>query len=249
MSTGLTFGNRIINLDEVTSTNSYAQKLAVETNLIEGLVVLAKNQTAGKGQRGNTWQVEPGKNLTFSLLLTPNIAVNEQFMLSKAIALGLFDFLTALNLKSVAIKWPNDILVNNKKIAGILIENTLKANKISTSIVGVGLNVNQQAFSSNLNATSLQNELNINFDIETLFNDLLICLEKRYLMLRALQYQKINTDYLANLLGYNTELNYKVGENPCKGIIRGVNPLGLLQLEINGKIIEFDLKEVSLIGF
>lgn len=248
MSEGLTFGNRIIKLDEVASTNSYAHNLAVETNLIEGLIVLAKNQTEGKGQRGNIWQVEPGKNLTFSLVLKPNLAVNEQFMLSKVVALGIADFLTSLNLEQVNIKWPNDIWVNNKKIAGILIENTLKSNKISTSIVGVGLNVNQQVFNSNLNATSLQNELCINFDIETLLNDLLICLEKRYLMLRALQYQKINTDYLANLLGYNTELKYKVGENLCKGIIRGVNPLGLLQLDINGKLTEFNLKEVSLAG-
>jgi hypothetical protein len=68
-------------------------------------------------------------------------------------------------------------------------------------------------------------------------------------MLRALQYQKINTDYLTNLLGYNTELNYKIGHNQCKGIIRGVNPLGLLQLEIDGQPNEFDLKEVSLVGF
>ncbi|TXB65471.1 biotin--[acetyl-CoA-carboxylase] ligase [Vicingus serpentipes] len=248
MSEGLTFGYRIIKLDEVASTNSYAHNLAVETNLIEGLVVLAKNQTEGKGQRGNIWQVESGKNLTFSLVLKPNLAVSEQFMLSKVVALGIADFLASLNLEQVNIKWPNDIWVNNKKIAGILIENTLKSNKISTSIVGVGLNVNQQVFNSNLNATSLQNELSINFDIEILLNDLLICLEKRYLMLRALQYQKINTDYLNNLLGYNTELNYKIGENHCKGIIRGVNPLGLLQLEIEGQLNEFDLKEVSLIG-
>lgn len=248
MSSGLTFGNRIINLDEVASTNSYIQELATETKLIEGLVVVAKNQTEGRGQRGNTWQVEPDKNLTFSLVLKPNLAVNEQFMLSKAIALGLFDFLTALKLKNVAIKWPNDVLVNNKKIAGILIENTLKQNKIDSAIVGIGLNINQQVFSPNINATSLQNELNINFDIDNLLNDLLACLEKRYLMLRALQYLKINTDYLNNLLGYNTELNYKIGDNQCKGIIRGVNPLGLLQLEINGKITEFDLKEVILVG-
>jgi BirA family biotin operon repressor/biotin-[acetyl-CoA-carboxylase] ligase len=249
MNGGLTFGNEILVLDEVTSTNLYVQDLATNKNLIEGYVVRAKTQTSGKGQRGNVWETEPHKNLTFSLVLKPNLAVNEQFMLSKVVALGIADFLTSLNLEQVKIKWPNDIWVNNKKVAGILIENTLKTNKISTSIVGVGLNVNQQEFSPNLNATSLQNELNINFDIEALLNDLLICLEKRYLMLRALQYQKINTDYLTNLLGYNTELNYKIGHNQCKGIIRGVNPLGLLQLEIDGQPNEFDLKEVSLVGF
>tara|TARA_R110001592_G_scaffold140281_5_gene361186 strand:+ start:3424 stop:4173 length:750 start_codon:yes stop_codon:yes gene_type:complete len=249
MNGGLTFGNEIFVLDEVTSTNSYVQDLVTKTKLIEGYVVRAKTQTNGKGQRGNVWETEPHKNLTFSLVLKPNLAVSEQFMLSKVIALGIADFLQSLNLEQVKIKWPNDIWVNNKKVAGILIENTLKTNKITTSVVGVGLNVNQHVFSSNLNATSLQNELNINFDIEALLNDLLVCLEKRYLMLRALQYQRINTDYLSNLLGYNIELNYKVGRNPCKGIIRGVNPLGLLQLEVNEQLNEFDLKEVSLIDF
>jgi BirA family biotin operon repressor/biotin-[acetyl-CoA-carboxylase] ligase len=249
MDGGLTFGNEILVLGEVTSTNSYVQDLATTTNLIEGYVVRAKNQTKGKGQRGNAWETEPHKNLTFSLVLKPNLVVNEQFMLSKVVALGIADFLTSLNLEQVKIKWPNDIWVNNKKVAGILIENTLKTSRITTSVVGVGLNVNQQKFSPNINATSLQNELNINFDVEATLNDLLICLEKRYLMLRALQYQKINADYFSNLLGYNTELNYRIGENLCKGIIRGVNPLGLLQLEINGQLNELDLKEVSLVKF
>ncbi|MCB9364630.1 MAG: biotin--[acetyl-CoA-carboxylase] ligase [Flavobacteriales bacterium] len=249
MNGSLSFGNEILVLDEVTSTNLYVQKLAIDTNLIEGYVVRAKVQTNGKGQRGNVWITEPYKNLTFSLVLKPNLAVSEQFMLSKVVALGIADFLASLSLTEVNIKWPNDIWVNNKKVAGILIENTLKTNKISVSVVGIGLNVNQLEFGENLNATSLQNELNINFDIEALLNDLLICLEKRYLMLRALQYQKINTDYLANLLGYNTELNYKVGGKQYKGIVKGVSSLGLLQLEIEGKLNEFDLKEVSLVKF
>ena len=87
MNGGLTFGNEILVLDEVSSTNLYVQDLATKTNLIEGYVIRAKTQTSGKGQRGNVWETEPHKNLTFSLVLKPNLLVNEQFMLSKVIAL------------------------------------------------------------------------------------------------------------------------------------------------------------------
>lgn len=249
MSNCITFGNQFIILDEVPSTNSYLYDLNTALQLFEGLVVRAKSQTQGKGQRGNLWVAEPNKNLTFSLLLKPNLNIPDQFMLSKVIALGLHDFLLSLNLKDVSIKWPNDIWVGKNKIAGILIENTLKNNKINTAIVGVGLNVNQIHFNESLNATSLQKELNITIDVDTILNELLAFLEKRYLMLKALNYQKINADYLSNLLGYNTELNYIVYNIQQKGIIRGVNSLGLLQLEIDGDLKEFDLKELRLVNF
>ena len=129
-------------------------------NEIEGLVVFSENQTDGKGQRGNSWITERGKNLTFSLFLKPSILISTQFVLSKIVSLSIVDFLMEMGVKDVKIKWPNDIYCGDKKIAGILIENTISEGKINNCIVGIGLNVNQVNFDSSIqNATSLKLEL------------------------------------------------------------------------------------------
>ena len=140
----LFIGNNIISLEEVDSTNRYLKDyLLKDNNTIEGLVVVATNQHSGRGQKGNTWQSEQGKNLTFSIFIKPNIQVQAQFLISKAISLGIVDFLNDVGLSELKIKWPNDIFCKDKKIARILIENTLKGNNVSNSIIGIGLNVNQ----------------------------------------------------------------------------------------------------------
>ncbi len=247
MDAALIFGNEWITLNEVGSTNTFTQELASSKKLMEGLVVWAKAQTSGRGQRGNTWQAEPYKNLTFSLVLTPNLLIEEQFMLSKVIALGIYDFLSFLKIENVQIKWPNDILVNGKKIAGILIENTLKQNKIGTSIVGIGLNVNQSTFPNEIKATSLKNELGVEPEIKEVLSNLLIHLEKRYLQLRAHHFKQLNEDYLAHLFGYQKPMLYQRGEQQKEGIIVGISTLGKLQLQLNGVVEEFGMKEISLI--
>ena len=242
MKQGFTFGNELIRLDEVDSTNTFLQELGITRNLLEGLVVVAKKQTKGRGQRGNSWETDADKNLTFSLLLKPNLVVSEQFLLSKAMALGIYDFLTTLKIKNVQVKWPNDVMVNGQKIAGILIENTLKQHKIATAIVGIGLNV-----SSEVNGTSLMNELGSDFDVDETLHHLLIYLEKRYMQLRALNYNEINTDYLNHLLGYQIALNYQIEDQVKKGTIMGISPEGKLRLEIGGVVEEFGMKELRLI--
>ncbi len=247
MENTLILGNRIVKLDETASTNNYLQEMMVNTPCFEGLMVVAKNQLQGKGQRGNTWESENGKNLTFSFLLKPNVLVEEQFVLSQVVSLGIYDFLAKMGFEQVAVKWPNDIYVDGKKIAGILIENTLNANKISTCIVGIGLNVNQIQFSPNINATSLAILTDKEFDLEQLLNDLLKCIEYRYLQLKAGKSTQLKLDYLNVLLGYQKPLHYLVNNQQVTGIIRGVSAIGKLQIEINAQVKEFDLKEISLV--
>ena len=248
MENALILGNRIVKLDETTSTNVFLQEMLVNSTCFEGLVVLTKNQIQGKGQRGNTWESENGKNLTFSVLLKPNVLIEEQFVLSQVVSLGIYDFLAKLGFEQVAIKWPNDIYVDGKKIAGILIENTLSANKIANCIVGIGLNVNQIQFSPSINATSLAILTDKEFDLEQLLNDLLKHIEYRYLQLKAGKNKKLKLDYLNVLLGYQKPLHYLVNNQRVTGIIRGVSAIGKLQVEINSQIKEFDLKEISLIS-
>lgn len=133
-------------LEEVDSTNSYVAVHAAE--LEDMTMVIADSQTAGRGQRGNSWESERGKNLTFTLLYKPQgIAPREQFAISEATALAVADFLSEIGITAL-VKWPNDIYVDNRKISGILIEHALMGREILHSRIGVGLNVNQSEFRS-----------------------------------------------------------------------------------------------------
>ncbi len=250
MNKRLFIGNQIIKLEEVDSTNNYLQELIFNSEKeIEGLVVISENQYAGKGQRGNFWESNKGENLTFSILFKPNLFVQQQFFISKIISLSIVDFLNNLGLINVTIKWPNDIYCSDKKIAGILIENSLKQNKISHSIVGIGLNVNQREFNSKLvNPTSIHNELaSEKYDLTELLHELLFFVERRYLLLISGKIEAINSDYLLHLYGINEERNFKIKGVMVNAKITGITSIGKLQLKIEDKEKEFDLKDVEFI--
>lgn len=248
MYQSLFIGNKIIKLDEVDSTNNFLQQLLSNNkNEIEGLVVVAANQFSGKGLGGNVWKSEKDKNLTFSVLLKPNGFIQNQFLISKVVSLGVLDFLNNLGLEKVKIKWPNDIYVADKKIAGILIENSVRNNKIYHSIVGVGLNVNQINFTSYINSpTSIFNEMGkLCLPLNETLNQLLFFIEKRYLLFKADKIELINKEYIENLYWLNELRNFKTKNNSFQGTIIGVNSIGKLQLEVGNSIKEFDLKEIE----
>lgn len=143
----------MILLDSTPSTNTAAKQLLADQPIAHGTVVYTHSQTAGRGQRGNSWEAAPGLNVTMSLILRPTgVAPAEQFYISEAVALGVADVVETLLADSpheeVAVKWPNDIYVGNRKIAGILIENSLTGSVIDWSVAGIGLNVNQREFTS-----------------------------------------------------------------------------------------------------
>jgi BirA family biotin operon repressor/biotin-[acetyl-CoA-carboxylase] ligase len=170
----------IITLDEARSTNTVLAEMCDATH---GTVVTARAQTAGRGQRGNTWESEPGKNLTFSLMLRPrNIAARRQFELSMAVSLGIVEALDKyLDASRLTIKWPNDIYYDNLKLAGILIENSLSAGGIDRSIVGVGLNVNQTRFVSDApNPVSLSGICGHEFDLDTVLTEVCTSILERF---------------------------------------------------------------------
>ncbi len=137
-----------IYLDAIDSTNTYLSTIASQCE--HGTVVVAREQFAGRGQRGNTWESEPGRNLTFSILLRPEtIDAKRQFAVSEIVSVAIVNVLRQfIKDRKVSIKWPNDIYVDDMKISGILIENSLMGNRIDHSIVGIGLNVNQMKFFS-----------------------------------------------------------------------------------------------------
>lgn len=244
----LFLGNHTIALKEVTSTNDFAAELIKNQHALitDGTVVFAENQTNGKGQRGSVWLSQPNENLTFSVVLKPSLLVDEQFLLSKIVALGIFDFLTNRGIKNVAIKWPNDIYVNNKKIAGMLLENILRNSKIEYCIAGIGLNVNQVEFPKDLShAISLQQITNQPYDLASLLKEVLFFIEKRYMQLKSGKLTVLNQDYLKQMLGYQKENSFIIHQQKVSGKIVGVDKSGRLQVAINQHIQSFDLKTIQ----
>lgn len=249
-------GRNSIWLENISSTNSFLSDLTAKGMSPEGTVVIASFQQQGRGQRGTTWQSERGKNLTLSILLKPTfIKADEQFALNKAISLGVMDFIAehiarAENEsgKKVKIKWPNDIYIGNKKVAGILIENSVIRDCLIQSVVGIGINVNQEEFPPDIpNATSLKNETGKEIILLTAFEQLAFCIEKRYLQLRSCL-KEIDADYLRNLYRFNEWSDYRFMKEKINARISGISVHGKLLLKKrNSGIIECDFKEVEFI--
>lgn len=246
----LFIGQNRIFLNETESTNSYAINLLKNVNLVEGTVIYAEKQSAGKGQRGNVWHAHPSMNLTLSLVIKPGfLSIGKSFYLSKITALAIYDLLTELLDNSqydIKIKWPNDMLVNSKKVAGILIENGFKEQNIIYSIVGIGLNVNQTFFQYLPLATSLNILTAKNFSLDVVMNRLFVYFEKWYLCLREQKYKEINATYLKNVYGLNTICSFEQDGKTFKALVKDINENGFLVLEDEEKQIkQFDIKGIK----
>jgi BirA family transcriptional regulator, biotin operon repressor / biotin---[acetyl-CoA-carboxylase] ligase len=221
---------------------------------VEGLVISADEQTAGKGQRGTQWQASPGLNVTASILLRPTfLSVREQFKLSVASALATLMAIQKLApSENVKIKWPNDLLINGKKVAGILIENHLKGQQIAWTAVGIGINVNQREFPGseayNLSPSSLSIVLGADQDLIRCLNTLLKSMDAMYLRLRAGQFPTLLSEYYAALEGYQEERSYRQPDGQTfLGTIKGVDEAGRLKVLVDNQLQIFDLKEISLL--
>ena len=245
----LYIGKNIVELDVVDSTNNYASDLVTKNNALEGTVVVAHYQGSGKGQRGNVWTSEPGKNLTFSLVLKPKkVSPSEAFVISKIVSLAICKYLDTVVEEDVFIKWPNDIYVGQKKICGILIENQFKGKKFESSIIGIGLNVNQSNFQNLPRVTSLILELQIELELRPVLDDLLKSIEICYLRFQREGVSMIHEEYLANLLFIDEMRRYKTLKEQITGKIVNVLSNGKLELETKeGQLLHFDIKELEFV--
>ncbi len=241
-------GHSLVFMPECHSTNDEASRMIESSNtVLEGTVVITNNQTSGRGQRESTWLSESGKNLTFSLLIKPTfIHVKDQFQLNQAFSLGLLDYLKAELIAEMKIKWPNDVMVNDKKVCGILIENHLQGQHIQHSIVGIGLNVNQNSFSIPT-ATSLKLQKGKNFLLEDVLTELLGCLETRYLQLRSGSLDQLNKDYLTALYWRGVRHLFKKAGEIFEGEITGIDSFGKLKINVDGTIEYFEVKEIQFL--
>jgi len=230
------------------STNLVLNNILKEKASNDNIILRAGFQTKGVGQKGNYWESENGKNLLFSLSIgfEKLLAVN-QFYLSAIVSLSIVGLLKEyLPNDNISIKWPNDIYVGKKKIAGILIENSLLGDKIKRSIIGIGINVNQEIFESDApNPVSLSTTTGELFELDILLNEFIIEFEKYYHELEAENFMQIKDEYLCNLYQKDEICNYIIDKKIQEGVIIGVDEFGFLSMEINGQISSFDIKEVK----
>jgi len=239
----------IIKLNAIDSTNSYLKKCIVEKDLESFTVVVAKYQTEGRGQMGMCWESEQGKNLTFSSLVKfSNFEIQQQFYLSMAVALAVLRTVNTYLSIATFVKWPNDILADNDKLAGILIENMLTGNNIKHAIIGIGLNVNQEKFSENLeNVTSLKKLTNINFDKDKLLEEIVESIKYYVAFIERKDFLSLKKLYLTKLYKFQTPSMFEDNSGTVfLGKIITVSESGQLVVELeNEKTRKFNLKEIK----
>jgi BirA family biotin operon repressor/biotin-[acetyl-CoA-carboxylase] ligase len=240
---------KLIKLDAIDSTNDFLKALSSQDQLENFTVVTAENQTKGKGQMGGKWESEAGKNLIMSVLVKDFLFNNEQvFNLSIVVSLAVIEVLKSLNIPNICIKWPNDILSYNKKLAGILIENTIKSDGRIVSVVGIGMNVNQTDYTDLPNASSLAVISGKSFDKEELVI-LIVERIKEKILLWQTSASDFWNDYFNSLFKKGVPMPFKnLNDQNFMGIIQGVSPIGKLQVLLeDDSVVEFDIKEVKML--
>ena len=241
----------IIKLDAIDSTNSYLKKIILEKDISDYTIVTANFQTEGKGQLGYIWESEDSKNLLCSIYKKDlGIKVEDQFVLSMLVSLSIVRTLENLNLPKLFIKWPNDIMSDNKKICGILIENIVKQNSIKESVIGIGLNVNQNTFKNLPNATSIKKIKGVAFNIDKLLNDLVNNIKKQFIDFNQSKIDLIFRQYEDVLYRMNIPSTFKNSEGDVfTGFIKGVNNLGRLKVLLEDNLTKsYSIKDISLMN-
>ncbi|UXP32901.1 biotin--[acetyl-CoA-carboxylase] ligase [Reichenbachiella agarivorans] len=239
-------GKKVLFLPQCHSTNEIAMSLVNNGHAPEGITIITADQTRGKGQRGNVWESEAGKNLTFSFVIKPTfLALSVQFDLHIVVSLAIYQALTPYLGHDLKIKWPNDIYYGKDKIGGILIENTVRGTAIENSIVGIGLNINQQHFQT-IHANSMKNLCQRDLDIDQIAEEILIRVEKNYLQLKTGNH-RLKKQYEQALYQINQLHTYQDKAAVFTGTITGISESGKLIIESQNKTLEYNFKEVTFL--
>tara|TARA_R110002073_G_scaffold14998_1_gene60089 strand:- start:8763 stop:9494 length:732 start_codon:yes stop_codon:yes gene_type:complete len=242
---------KIVKLSAINSTNTFLRDLARASVVDNYTVVVTENQTKGKGQFDNEWISERGKNLTFSMLCRfEDLNILETFYLNCAVSLAIYKVLKQYIPAKLTIKWPNDILSFQKKICGILIENTVSIDKVQYAIIGIGLNVNQQNFPDNVpNASSLRLLTGNHFDKDVLLKKLIVELKIQLALVADQQFQLLKRNYEKVLYRKDEPAMFRNDQNGnFMGKILGITKQGNLIVERDNDTVEtYDLKEIEFI--
>ena len=235
------FTNNIKHFKEVESTNVLALNYIKENDLQSSVIFTADFQNFGRGQQLSKWESDKGDNLLISIALKMDISLENQFNLSVNTSLSISDVLSYYNIENVSVKWPNDIVVKDKKICGILIENKVRGHKITHSVLGIGLNINQTKFKIfNQIATSFKLESNSDFDINKVRDILIEKLRCRFLN----SDEKNREDYLNKLYLKERVAAFKVDGLIQNGIIKSVTTEGYLVVKLENETRNFKMREI-----
>lgn len=238
-----------VHLKQTDSTNAYLQRQHSEAD-IRNWVVSADEQTAGKGMGSNGWESETGQNLTFSVALDMGfLPAERQFLLSEAVALGLYEALCPLiPEEKLHIKWPNDLYYENRKLAGILINSTIKANLMDISIIGIGLNVNQMQFQNwPTHPISLRQITGKEYALQPLLEQVAESIYNKVEILKVSP-TAIENEYLQQLYRYHTWADYEVDGKVLRLFVTGIDAFGRLMLvDEDNKEYCFDIKEIKFL--
>jgi BirA family biotin operon repressor/biotin-[acetyl-CoA-carboxylase] ligase len=240
----------IIKLDATDSTNAYLKNAMLSEVLDDYTVVTARTQLKGRGQPGSTWQSETGKNLTFSLLKRfDGFPAREQFLLNMATSLAVVEALSTWQVPDITIKWPNDILSGNTKVCGILIENMVNSSQIQSSVIGIGLNVNQLVFRDLPNASSLKLLLGRTLPLDEVLTGILHRLHTWLQQIEGERIADLREPYEMRLFRKDKPSTFMSANGETfMGFIRGISETGKLMTELeDAHLREFDLKEIQLL--
>ncbi len=241
---------RIVKLNAIDSTNSYLRQLSAKEVVEDFTVVLANYQTHGRGQMGTQWSSQESKNLISSVFVdTSFVKIEHNFYISIVVSLSIFRMLENLYIKKLKVKWPNDIMAGNKKIAGILIENVIKQNHLQASIIGIGLNINQTTFNDLPNASSLRLITGKVFNLDEILQAILKQLNRYFTLLKEGHMSLLKNEYEKCLFRNNKPSTFLNAEGQMfSGIIIGITDSGNLKVKMEDEIImEFDLKSIRIL--
>ena len=239
---------RLIKLDAIGSTNDFLKNLSTDEIVENFTVVTAENQTNGKGQMGAVWNSEIGKNVIMSVLVRDAVKASDIFNLNIAVAISIVNALENFDIPDLSIKWPNDILSGNTKIGGILIENSFKENRGIVSVIGIGINVNQNSFENLPKASSLKLICKVDFDKEEILNRIVKNLQLNIETLN-LSIDLLKGSYIKRLFKKGIPMPFQNHDSkPFMGIIQGVSQSGRLQVLLeNETIAEFNIREIKIL--
>lgn len=213
----------------------------------EGTIVITDEQTKGRGQRGTEWSSGVSQNLTFSVIVTPKfLSITDQFLLSQTFALAVNAYLLKLQLDA-KIKWPNDVMIGNRKVCGMLVENTIQGRSIGSSVIGIGLNIN--GISNGIRATSVGLALGSQLSLQEEFARLVPFLDAYYLRLRSGSYDALKSEYLSQLLALNEARYFRFSDGIAQATITGIDAFGKLLVRVVGESVtrNLDIKEMEWI--
>jgi len=241
----IAFGNTFFHFNESTSTNNVAKQFAADGIAGHGTIIRSDWQSKGRGQETTSWESEPAKNLLCSLIFHPSRLLSQNIVyLNMAVCLSAIDVLSPYT-NDAAIKWPNDLYVGNKKIAGILIENTVQGNLIKQVIIGLGFNINQQHFLTTTNAISLSQVANYELDIGMFLKQWLNAISLRYTQFENGDFSQLWNQYHQYLYQLGNTCNFECNGEIIEGTVLGVNTDGLLRLKIDTSEQLFHVKQLK----